>query len=82
MHNTPIPAMPVNSPVTVSNVDSSVDSSPQEEMSESEGEIWPDNLNVVDDYAHDCDSVDLNVVEPDLDPSPPVITSEGYHYNN
>ena len=39
----------------VSDDDSSVDSSPHVEMSESEG--WPDHPNVADDYTCNCDSV-------------------------
>ena len=66
----------------VSDDDSSIDSSPHVEMSESEGGIWPDHQNVVDDYALDCDSVLPNVVNPDPDPSPPVIASKGGWYNH
>ena len=38
--------------------------------------------NEVDDYAHDCDSIGPNVVEPDPDPSPPVIAPKGLQYNH
>ena len=31
---------------------------------------------------HECDLVGPNVVESDPDPSPPVIASEGNHYNH
>ena len=56
--------------------------SPHVEMSESEGGIWPNHPNIVDDYAHDCDSVGPNVVELDPDPTPPVFAWEGYWYNH
>ena len=46
----------------------------------------------MDDYTHDCDPanpnivdcdpVHPNIVEPDPDSSPPVIASEGDHYNH
>ena len=66
----------------VSNDNSSVDSSPNVEMLESEEGIWPVHPNVVDECAHDCDSVGQNAVKPDPDPSPPVIASEGDRYNH
>ena len=76
--------MPTNTPdiAAVSDDDYSVDSSPHVEMSESQGEIWPDHPNLVDNYAHDCDSVNPNVVEPDPDSSPPVCASELDQYNH
>ena len=76
--------MPAHSPdvAVVSDDDSSVDSSPYVEMSESEGRIWPDHPNMVDDYVHDCDSIGPNVVEPDPHPSPPAIASKGDWYNH
>ena len=60
----------------------SVDSSPHVEISELEGGIWPDHPNIVNDYAHDCDSVGPNVVELDPNPTPPDIASEGDWYNH
>ena len=50
--------------------------SPDNEMSESEGGSRLDHPNVVDDYAYYCDSVGPNFVKPDPDPTPPVIASE------
>ena len=61
----------------VSDDNYSVNSSPHFKMSESKGGIWPNHQNVVDDYAHDCDSVGPNVVKPDSNLSPPVFASEG-----
>ena len=63
-------------PAAVSDDDSKGDSSHCVDMSESEGRIWHDHPNVVDDYAWDCDSVGQNVVEPDPNPSPPEIALE------
>ena len=51
-------------------------------MLESEEGIWPDHPNVIDDDYHNCNSVDPNVVNPDSDPSPQVIASEGDHCNH
>ena len=66
----------------VSDDASSVDSSPCVEMSESEGGMWPDHPNVSDDYTHDRDLVGPIIIEPNPDPSSPVIVSEGDHYNH
>ena len=84
VHNTPMPANPADSPeiVAVSDDDCTADSSPHDEMSESEGGILPDHPNVADDYVHDHDSVGPNVVEPDPFPSLPVSASEENQYNN
>ena len=49
---------------------------------ESEQGIWSDHPNIVDDHAHDCDSIGPNVVEPDPNPHPPVIASERDQYNH
>ena len=69
--NTPMHAMPAQllNVAALSGYDSNVGSSTHVEMSESEKEIWPDHPKVVDDYAHDCDSVGPNVVELNPDPS-------------
>ena len=76
--------MPAYSPdiAAVLDYDSSVSFSPYVEMSESEGGIWLDHLSVVDDHAHDCDSVSSNVVESGPNLSPPVIASEEDWYNH
>ena len=76
--------MPATSPdvAAISGDDSSVDYFPHVEMSESEQGIWSDHPNIVDDHAHDCDSIGPNVVEPDPNPHPPVIASERDQYNH
>ena len=68
------PHVPDHSPdvAAVLDDDFSFDSSPHVEMLESEGGILPTHPNVIDDSAHDWDSVDENVVDSDPDPSPSV----------
>ena len=75
-HFPPTP-MPTNSLdiVAVLDDDSNIDSCPRVEISESEGGIWPDHSNVAHDYSHNCDPVGPIIVEPNPDPSPPVIAS-------
>ena len=82
--HTQLSAMPANSPVVaaVSNDDSCVDFSPHNEMLESEGGVWTDHSNVVDDYVHDCDLIGQNIVEPDPDPSSPISASEGEKHHH
>ena len=69
-HHTLTP-IPPNSPdiTAISDDDSNVDSSSHVEMSESEGRVWPNHPNIVD-------------VEPNPYPPPPVIASEGDHYDH
>ena len=51
-------------------------------MSESVGKSGPDHPNVVCDDNHECESVGPNVVKPNPDPSPPVISLEEDHSNH
>ena len=62
--------------------DSSVDSSSHGEISEPEGGIRFDHPNVVDNDNCDCDSVGLNVVDPDPGLLLSVIASEGDNCNH
>ena len=45
-------------------------------------QIWLDDPKLVDGGNFDCNSFPAgpNVVDPDPDPSPPVIAPEGYHH--
>ena len=62
--------MPTTSPdiAADSDDDSSVDSSPHDKISVSEGRIFLDHPNIANNYTHDFDPVGPNVVEPSPDP--------------